>query len=185
MERGWNATASVDAVGEDTWRVRARLTGPEPGRPGHLVVRAGPVLVYCLDARSVTDLAGVWAQAYATSAHLLPVRLPVHRSRQITEGHASTVVETVVEGRQPFTVEPPNARHPYAVVSTGWLTVRVHDVAALQVQVRAWSQATALGARYLRTAPAPFNRLLAAARDAEFLERDRHTGRGLSAGRSR
>lgn len=174
MEHGWKVQAAVDAAGEESWRVRARPTGGEPGRAPHLVVRAGPVRVYCLDGRSVADLAAAWAQAYATSCHLLPLRLPRYRTAEITGGHASTVVETVVEGRQPWDVTPPYPAHPYAAVATGWLVVRVHDVAAMTVQVRAWSEATALGRQVLRTRPAPFNRLLAHARDLGFVERERH-----------
>jgi len=185
MERGWKVQAAVDAVGEASWRVRARATGTEPGRAPHLVVRAGPVRVYCLDGRAVADLAAAWAQAYATTCHLLPVRLPRYRTAEITAGHASTVVETVVEGRQPWDVTPPDPAHPYAAVSTGWLVVRVHDVAALTVQVRAWSEATALGRQVLRSRPASFNRLLAIARDVGFVERERHAALERPAGRDR
>lgn len=177
--------AAIDAAGEVSWRVKVRPTGPEPGRAPHLVVRAGPVHVYCLDGLAVADLAAAWAQAYATSCHLLPVRLPRYRVAEITAGHASTVVETVVEGRQPWDVTPPDPAHPYAAVATGWLVVRVHDVAAMTVQVRAWSEATALGRQVLRARPAPFNRLLATARDLGFVERERHGAVELAPGRDR
>ena len=46
--------------------------------------------------------------------------------------------------------------------------MRVHDLPALETHTRTWAVACAVGARFLRTAPTPFNQLLANARDLEF-----------------
>jgi len=111
----------------------------------------------------VSDLTAAWAQALASTARLLPVRAAA-AARSITPGVAAPVAETVLEGPQRWHVSVPHVGQPHATVSTSWLTVRVHDVAALTVHTTAWAQAAALGRSVFQTPPVPFNALLEQAR---------------------
>jgi hypothetical protein len=175
MSTSYGLHLTVDAAGTDGFRVRRRNGWPIVGpagveRPrGHLVVRVGPLLAYCLDGRSVTDLAAAWAQAMASTARLLPPRAAPPQ-RPVPPGIAAPAAETVLEGPQRWHVAVPHVGQPHATVSTSWLTVRVHDLAALTVHTTAWAQAAALGRSVFSTAPVPFNTLLEQAR---FRERTR------------
>ena len=153
--------------------MRVRRSAPPPSR-GQLVVRVGPMRVICLDGRAVTDLAAAWAQAHASSADLLPARAAPPRQSIGAGGVAVPVAEIIAEGPQPWDVVPPRRGQPYALVTGQWLTVRVHDQAALLTFTRVWAQAADLGQHILRTRPIPFNRLLEAARDGEAVARSVH-----------
>lgn len=172
MSTSYGLHLTVDAAGTDSFRVRRRDGWPIVGpagveRPrGHLAVRIGPLLAYCLDGRSVTDLAGAWAQAMASSGRLLPTRAAVPQ-RPVPPGIAAPAADAVLEGPQRWHVAVPHVGQPHATVSTSWLTVRVHDVAALTVHATAWAQAAALGRSVFSTPPVPFNALLEQARFRE------------------
>lgn len=183
MPRPWDMQVTVDARGSDNCRARPRSIYRD-GRSPHLVVRAGPVSVYAVDARAVTDLATAWAAAQIRGGHLLPVELPRRPpAAQPAAGAAYPIAEVVVEGRQRWNVRPPDRQQPFLQVTAGWLTVRVHDRVALDTQVRAWAEASAYGMRIFGRHRLPsFDALLeqqhvravreAAARD------DRRTDRG-------
>jgi hypothetical protein len=159
MAEQWNVQVTVDAIGGDRCRVRPRSVHRDGSSP-HLLVRAGPLMIYALDARAVTDLASAWAAAHVRGAHLLPVHLEVPRSTRSARGAAYPIAEVVVEGRQPWNVRPPQGNQPVLQVTAGWLTVRIHDRVALDTQVRAWTEASAFGGRVFGNRTTPFDALL-------------------------
>ncbi len=169
MPRSWDLRLAIDARDSDACRVRAR-----PASDGHaaIAVRTGPVTVYCLDGSAVTSIAAAWALAYANSAHLLPVAATARRHDGPPQhGVAAPVGDVAVEGHQRWDVVAPRPGQPFAVVASEWLSVRVHDVPALETYARAWATACALGARILQTAPLPFDRLVGNAHDVELAHR--------------
>lgn len=180
MSAPWELQITVDAVGSERCRIRPRHLIPDGSSP-HLAVRAGPVLVYVLDAQAVTDLASAWAAAHVRGAHLLPV-MHAKPARSRRPGAAYPVAEVVVEGRQRWNLRLPEPGRDHLLVTTGWLQVRVHDRVALDTQVRAWAEASAWGSRVFRRRPASFDALLEqaqirAVREAAAKD-DRKIGRG-------
>jgi hypothetical protein len=183
MAKPWDLTLTVDAAGHDTAHVRFRRLSPDGAHP-HLSVRTGPLLIYCLDPRSVTDMASAWATAQVRAAHLLPVD-PQPRPPSRTLGTAYPISEVVLEGRQRWTIAEPKIGQRELRVSVGWLSLRVHDRVALDTQVRAWAQASAFGGKVFGRRTPPFDHLLeqaqiAAVRDAardhdRRVERNRRT----------
>jgi hypothetical protein len=176
----WDLRLTVDAVGADSCRARPRRLTPD-GSHAHLLVRAGPVLVFVLDPAALTDLASAWAAAQVRGAHLLPIQLPTKAALR-RSGAAYPLAEVVVEGRQRWNVRPPEPGQPHLLVTAGWLTVRVHDRVALDTQVRAWAEASAFGgALFGRKRTPPFDHLVeqaqiaavrqAAARDDHRVDR--------------
>src|SRR5579885_2698370 len=169
MAKEWPVSVALDAHGTDMTRVRPRDTGRDRA---HLMVRTGPLVVYCLDGPAVTSVAAAWALAHASSAHLLP-----HTSsapgRTPSDPIASAATDAVLEGQQRWDVVAPRPGQPFALVTSDWLTVRVHDLPALETHTRAWSIACAVGARFLKTPPAPFGQLLSTARDLEVARQHR------------
>lgn len=155
----WELQLTIDARAGDDFRVRPRLTH----RPGaaHLTVRVGPLMVYCLDGPAVTSIAAAWAQAHASATHLLPLHPSRPRPQAPQAGHVDAVAEVVAEGQQRWDVVAPRPGQPFALVTSKWLTVRVHDVPALQTQLHAWATACDLGQRVLPHPPVTFDRLLA------------------------
>jgi len=184
MGKPWDLALSVDAVGHDDAHVRARRFTRQGAHP-HLSVRTGPVIVYCLDARSVTDMASAWAAAHVRGAHLLPVETPTQRSRTVL-GSAFPIAEVVMEGRQRWNIAEPQTGRRELLLSVGQVTFRVHDRVALDTHVRAWAQASAFTARvYSRHAP-PFGELLEQAQIAAVRMAAReHDRRVERRGRSR
>lgn len=185
MGKPWDLMLTVDAAGYDDAHVRARRLAPDGSAP-HLSVRAGPVLVYCLDARSVTDMASAWAAAHVRAGHLLPVQTQPRPPRP-TAGHAYPVAEVVLEGRQRWNVAEPRIGQRELLVSVGWVTLRVHDRMALDTQVRTWAQASAFAGRVFSRRTPPFDHLLEQAQIAAVREaarqHDRRTERGHRAPR--
>jgi hypothetical protein len=177
----WDLALTVDAVGHDAAHVRARRFTEQGAHP-HLSVRTGPVIVYCLDARSVTDMASAWAAAQVRGAHLLPVESPAKPTPKEL-GSAFPIAEVVMEGRQQWNIgEPTTGRHEL-LVSVGRLTFRVHDKVALDTQVRAWAQASAYTGRvYSRRTP-PFDQLLEQAQIAAVRMAARDHDRQIDRGR--
>jgi hypothetical protein len=190
MTDPWPMQLVIDARNMDTIRVRPRRfdTGPQV----HLTIRTGPLLVYCLDGKAVQSIAAAWAQAQACSAHLLPPQSsPVppatrsHRDRSPRRGHAFAASDVVAEGYQRWDVTAPTPSQQFTVVTTEWLTVRVHDRPALETYTQAWAGACAL-AQTVMSPPVPtFDRLLRDAFDRDFAHRNRdseptprRTGRG-------
>jgi hypothetical protein len=180
---------TVDATGIDDFKVRTRAMNRD-GSLAHLLVRAGPLMVYALDPVAVTDLASAWAAAQIRGGHLLPLQLPTPRPARAGVGAAYPIAEVVVEGRQRWNVKPPELGRAHLEVGAGWFTVRVHDRVALDTQVRAWSEASAHAIRIFgRSRAMPFDELLerqqiraireAAARDDDRLnsQRPRRSGR--------
>jgi hypothetical protein len=162
MNTPWDLQFTVDAAGADGHRVGTRSSGP--GARPHLIVRTGPLIVYAVDGDSVTTMAQAWARASVTARKDLPTITERRRPAKRQPGAAYPVGDVVVEGKQHFDVIPPHFGQHHAVVTTGWLTVRVHDQFSLDTHVRAWKQASAVGQRVLRTRPVPFARLLEAER---------------------
>jgi hypothetical protein len=201
MRRPWDLKLVVDARGSDDYTVHPRAFGDS--QQHHLAVRIGPLLMYCLDGRAVSDLAEAWAAAYIRAGRMLPAhperprpkprpaaRQPRRKPSQqppgkpVAGGLASGVSEVVVEGPQPWKVTLPRPDHPHATVATGWLTVRVHDQVALETHARAWSLASAVGQQVLTIRPASFHQVIATARFQEepdrYLDpRTRDPGRGM------
>lgn len=169
MATDWPLALTLDARGSDMIRVRPR--GTANARP-HLMVRTGPLVVYCLDGPAVTSVAAAWALAHASSAHLLPQR-PGAPAGDPFAPIASAAGDAVLEGRQRWDVIAPRPGQPFALVTSDWLTIRVHDLPALETHTRAWATACALGSRFLKTAPAPFGQLLRTARDLEVARQHR------------
>lgn len=168
MTDEWPLHLMIDAAGSDEVRVRPRHVGM--ARP-HVVVRTGPLVTYCVDGAAITSAAAAWALAHASSARLLPhaasLRRPPH------DHVAAAASDIVLEGRQRWDVVAPRPGQPYTLVTCDSLTVRVHDLAALETHTRAWSIACALGARFLPTPPPAFGRLLDNARDIQ-VAREHH-----------
>jgi hypothetical protein len=170
MEQPWAMQLSIDARHMDTVRVRPRRFGGGP--QVHLAVRTGPMVVYCLDGAAISSIAAAWAQAQASSAHLLPAtigdpRPPVNAPR----GNAWPAADVVAEGPQRWDVSAPHPGQSFASVSTDWLTVRVHDREALQTYTHAWAGACALAIRMMPGPPDAFDLLLRNAYDRDFLHR--------------
>jgi hypothetical protein len=184
MEQPWDMRLVVDARDLDTVRVRPRRFGGGP--QVHLTVRTGPLTVFCLDGAAVRTIASAWAQAQASSAHLLPAQTPEARPlAQPPKGAAWAVGDVVAEGPQRWDVTAPHPGQPFTTVTTDWLTVRVHDRAALQTYTHAWAGACALGIRIMPNPPAAFDLLLRQAYDRDFMIRHRreHPTEGLQRGR--
>jgi len=169
MARDWPVTVTIDAHGGDMVRVRPRDIGTDRT---HLLVRTGPLVVYCLDGQAVESVAAAWALAHASSARLLP-RESTAPPRRPGDPVASAAADSVLEGPQRCDVIAPRPGQPFLVVTCDWLTVRVHDLPALETHARAWTTACAIGARFLRTPPPPFNQLLRTARDLELARQHR------------
>jgi hypothetical protein len=138
------------------------------------------LLVYCLDSKAVTSIAAAWAQAQASSAHLLPVTSArqqptgsARRDHPSRRGHAFAASDVVAEGNQRWDVTAPTPNQNFAVVVTDWLTVRVHDRAALETHTHAWAGAVALAARCMPGVTANFDQLLRDAFDRELAYRYR------------
>jgi hypothetical protein len=170
MENPWDLRLVVDAHDLDTVRVRPRRFGNGP--QVHLMVRTGPVVVYCLDGAAVRSVAAAWAQAQAGSAHTLPADTPRRRPpANQPKGVAWPTADVVAEGAQRWEVSGPHPGQPYATVTTDWLTVRIHDRRALQSYTHAWAGACALAIKVMPDPPEPFDLLLRDAYDREFLHR--------------
>ena len=166
VTRDWSLQLVVDARGEQN-AGRVAVNGTV-GPARHLAVRTGPVLIRCLDGAAVTSTAAAWAMAHATSAHLLPPRPAAPEPATRGAGVAAPAGEVALDGHQRWDVSPPRPGQPFLTLTSDWLVVRVHDLPALETHTRTWAVACALGARVLRTAPMPFNQLLANARDLEL-----------------
>jgi hypothetical protein len=181
MPRSWRLELTVDAYGLDSARVLVR---PGGGPRGHLAVRTGPVLLHCLDATGITTTAAAWARAHASGARLLPTRPTTTPDAVGPGGVAAPAAEVAIDGPQRWDVTAPSPGHPYVVVASDWLVVRVHDLPALESCTRAWATACALGARLLPNPPVPFAQLLRAERDLDaarqFLIPEHQTTRGRS-----
>ena len=145
MATPWDLKLTVDAIGHDAAHVRFRRLSPDGAHP-HISVRTGPLMIYCLDPRSVTDMASAWAAAQVRAAHLLPVD-PLPRPASRTQGTAYPVGEVVLEGRQRWNVVEPKIGQRELLISVGWLNLRVHDRVALDTNVRAWAQASAFAGK--------------------------------------
>lgn len=169
MADTWPLQLTINAAGSDAVRVRARHIGL--ARP-HVSVRTGPLVMYCVDGPAVTSMAAAWALAHASSAQLLPHAVTLRRPSP-QQSIAAAASDIVLEGRQRWDVVAPRPGQPHALVSCGPLTVRVHDLAALEAHTRAWAVACALGARHLHTPPPAFGRLLDSARDIQ-VAREHH-----------
>jgi hypothetical protein len=185
MLEPWRMQLSIDAHDLDTIRVRPRRfdTGPQM----HLTVRTGPLVVYCLDGAAVGSIAAAWAQAQACSADLLPTQpvKPRPVKAATPRGEAWPAGEVVAEGHQRWDVIAPRPGQPFTVVTSNWLTVRVHDRPALHAYTHAWAGACALGQRVMANPPPTFDQLLRDAFDTELAHQyrqdhpsDRRTGRG-------
>jgi hypothetical protein len=180
---------SIDAHDMDTIRVRPRRFGGGP--QVHLAVRTGPLLVYCLDSAAVESIAAAWAQAQASSAHLLPSTpsppKPPGRTGTASRrrGDAWAAADVVAEGYQRWDVAAPQPAQRYTVVTTNWLTVRLHDRPALEAYTQAWAGACALAQRVMPNAPPTFDRLLRDAFDRELAEQYRDHPAEAPRGRSR
>lgn len=169
MTNTWPLRITIDASGSGDIRVRPRDVGL--ARP-HVVVRTGPLAIYCLDGPAVTSAAAAWALAHASSARLLPHTAAADRPER-RPAIAAAASDIVLEGRQRWDVVPPRPGQPYTLVSCDTLSVRVHDVAGLEAHTRGWAMACALGARCFKTPPPPFGRLLDNARDIQ-VAREHH-----------
>lgn len=188
MTDPWAMQLVVDAHDMGTVRVRPRRFGTGP--QVYLSVHTGPLLVYCLDAKAVTSIAAGWAQAQAASAHLLPAtstraQPAATRRDRVRRGDAYPASDVVTEGYQRWTVAAPTPSQPFAVVATDWLTVRVHDRAALETHTHAWAGACALAAQWMPGPMASFDRLLRDAFDRELAQRYRDDPPSRRTGRAR
>ena len=181
MSSSWPIELVVDAHGGDKVRAYPRRNTPD-GTP-HVVVRAGPILVHCLDARALQDTAAAWARAIVLSEDALPTT-PQPRPDPLRQpsGYGAPAGVVMAEGPQRWDVRGPQPEHPFTRVSSPWLTVRVHDQQALEAHVRAWAFGSDLAQLVFKTRPLPFNRLLEQertrrARDLYEADQRRSTGR--------
>lgn len=170
MEQPWAMQLVIDARHMDTVRVRPRRFGGGPQI--HLAVRTGPMVVYCLDGAAISSIAAAWAQAQASSAHLLPATIGDPRPpANAPRGAAWPAADVVAEGPQRWDVSAPHPGQAFATVTTDWLTVRVHDREALQTYTHAWAGACAVAIRMMPSPPDAFDLLLRNAYDRDFLHR--------------
>ena len=179
MSSTWPIELVVEAHGGDEVRAYPRKNTPE-GTP-HVAVRAGPVLVHCLDARALQDTAAAWARAIVLSEDSLPsTPQPIDDPLRDPAGYGSPAGVVMAEGPQRWEVLPPEPDHRFTTVRSPWLTVRVHDQQALDAHVKAWAFGTDLAQLVFRTRPLPFNRLLEQERDRharDWYEADQRRGR--------
>src|SRR5438477_3499493 len=96
--------------------------------PPHLLVRTGPVAVYCLDGFAVTGIAAAWARAYAVAADMLPLTSRPTRDPLRAGGYAEPVADLIAEGAVKWNVIPPGHMRRFVEVSSAGLTVRAHDI---------------------------------------------------------
>jgi hypothetical protein len=159
MDEPWQMQLTIDAHDIDTVRVRPTRFGTGP--QVFLSVRTGPLNIFCLDGAAVASIAAAWAQAQASSADMLPMQpvTPRHPAKRPL-GVAWPAADVVAEGHQRWDVVAPRPGQPYTVVTSNWLTVRVHDLPALQTYTQAWAGACALGLRVMPKPPPTYDRLL-------------------------
>jgi hypothetical protein len=86
-------------------------------------------------------------------------------------GYAAPVANIVAEGPSRWEITGPEPRRPYLSVSSHWLTVRVHDTAALEVCTQAWAKAHDLSRRLMRGTGPTFKELAATERGHESARR--------------
>lgn len=156
MTDSWDLSLSIDAHGHDDTAVTV-VPGVGSGS-AHLKVRAGTVIVHCIDGASAMSAARAWAAAQLSSPQWQPAlrdtRRPVPPGGL---GAAYPLGSVIFEGRQPWHVD--RVGHALAV-TVGPLQVRAHDMTALQTHIRAWTEAAAIAARVFPGRAVPFARLL-------------------------
>jgi hypothetical protein len=169
MPNPWELRLEIDARRED--RIRVWPSKFDVGPQVFVAVRTGPVLTYVLDAHAVRSLATAWAQAQASTAHMLPEIAPnaaPARNRGERPSFAFPAADVVAEGPQRWDITPPRHQHEFTTVTTNWLTVRVHDRRALEVYTQAWSAACALAIKVMPGAVPSFHQLLHTAYGREY-----------------
>lgn len=177
MTSSWDLSLSIDAHGHDDTQVSV-VRGHGPSSP-HLKVRAGLVVVHCLDGAAVMSTALAWAAARLAATAWLP---PLQDSRRDPAprgyGTAYPVGSIIFEGRQPWHVEETGRQMS---VTVGPLQVRAHDVTALDTHIRVWTEASAIATRLFPGKAVPFARLVEherlAALRAVDAEAERHRQR--------
>lgn len=156
MTSSWDLSLTIDAHGHDDTQVSV-VPGRGPGSP-HLKVRAGLVVVHCLDGAAAMSAARAWAAARLAAMTWLP---PLHETRQDPAPHgygaAYPVGSIIFDGRQPWHVEQVG---PAMSVTVGPLQVCAHDLTALDTHMRAWTEASAVATRLFPGKAVPFARLI-------------------------
>ena len=164
MTDSWDLSLTIDAHGHDDTAVRI-VPGAGSGS-AHLRVRAGNVILHCIDSASAMSAARAWAAAQLAAPDWQPAlrdARPVPAAADL--GAAYPLGSIVFEGRQPWHVDL--AGHALAV-TVGPLQVRAHDMTALHTHVRAWTEAAAVAARVFPGRALPFARLLEQERRARL-----------------
>lgn len=159
MTKPWDISLFVDAVGHDDAEVRVGRGGHEQRL--HLTVRTGLVLVYCIDAAAAMSSAQAWAAARVRIGDWLPTDPPARPAAARGVGAAHPTGSVIFEGRQPWNLSTGGEG---LTVTVGPLSVRVRDRTALDTQVRAWSEASAIAVRIFPGRAVPFARLVEQAR---------------------
>jgi hypothetical protein len=174
MSDSWDLTLSIDAHGHDDTRVS--VVPGAGSSSAHLKVRAGLVIVHCLDGASAMSAVRAWAAAQLTAEDWPP---PLRETRRPTAppgfGSAYPAGSIIFEGRQPWNVD--RVGHALAV-TVGPLQIRAHDATALQTHIRAWTQAAAVATRLFPGRSWPFARLLEAERRERLRAVDEPIDRG-------
>lgn len=164
MTDSWDLSLSIDAYGHDD--TAARVVPGAGSSSAHLRVRAGNVIVHCLDGASAMSAARAWAAAQLAAPDWQPVLRDTRPAPAAAGlGAAYPLGSIIFEGRQPWHVDL--AGHALAV-TVGPLQVRAHDMTALHTHVRAWTEAAAVAARVFPGRALPFARLLEQERQARL-----------------
>lgn len=164
MSDSWDLSLSIDAHGHDDTAVTVAPAGGS-GRP-HLKVRAGTVVVHCIDGASAMSAARAWAAAQLSAAEWQPTLRDIRRpAPPVGSGAAYPAGSIIFEGRQPWHVD--RVGHALAI-TVGPLQVRAYDMTALETHIRAWTQAAAVATRVFPGRAVPFARVLEQERQARL-----------------
>jgi hypothetical protein len=171
MTDSWDLSLSIDAHGHDDTQVSvARGVGE---RSPHVRVRTGLVLVHCLGPAAAMSAAQAWACARLAGMTWLPRLDDRRRPAPQGRGAAYPSASVIFDGRQQWHVEQVGAAMS---ITVGPLQVLAHDATALDTQIRAWTEASAVAARLFPGQAVPFSRLVEHERIAQLKAIDRQAG---------
>jgi hypothetical protein len=156
MSNSWDLSLSIDAHGHDDTAV-AVVPGVGSSR-AHLKVRAGTVVVHCIDGSSAMSAARAWAAAQLSALEWQPPLRDIRPPAPPAGSRAAYPAGSIIfEGRQPWHVD--RVGHALAI-TVGPLQVRAYDMTALETHIRAWTHAAAVATRVFPGRAVPFARLL-------------------------
>lgn len=173
MANDWKLTLGVEATGHDDHHVMLRHITRD--RDPYVVVRIGSVIAHCLGPAAVGSGAQAWAAAQARvnagELHLLSGEGGGRPGPRGAEGLAVPCGSVVFEGAQRWSIS--TSRGAGALITIGCLQVQVLDRTALDIHVRAWSEAMDMAVQAFPTRTVPFSRMVS---NARFNDLDRGLG---------